>query len=227
MSAIYYIGDSTVQFNKIDTYPQTGMSQVLSLFTAEGVTVHPHAKNGRSTKSFLDEGRFEPVKQALREGDVLLVQFGHNDEKIQDPTRYTEPFGAFQDNLRYFIAEARSKGAYPVLITPIARRLFDEKGVFRPGSHGQYPEAVRQLGARENVPVADLTAVTEAWLAELGDEASRPLFVWPVDNTHLKYEGAVKMVSFLCQQLASFGKPYSDLLYRLDAQDAVINDEVF
>ena len=119
MNAIYYIGDSTVQFNKIDTYPQTGMSQVLSLFTAEGVTVHPHGKNGRSTKSFLDEGRFEPVRQSLSEGDFLLIQFGHNDEKIQDPSRYTQPFGEYQENLRYFIGEARKKGAYPVLITPL------------------------------------------------------------------------------------------------------------
>lgn len=227
MNAIYYIGDSTVQFNKIDTYPQTGMSQVLSLFTAEGVTVHPHGKNGRSTKSFLEEGRFEPVREGLSEGDFLLIQFGHNDEKIQDPTRYTEAFGSYQENLRYFITEARRKGAYPVLITPIARRLFDENGVFRPGGHGDYPEAMRQLGAREHVPVADLTAVTERYLAELGDEASRPLFVWPVDNTHLKPEGAIQMVSFLAQQLEQMGKPYSDLLYRADTEEPTINDEVF
>ena len=227
MNAIYYIGDSTVQFNKIDTYPQTGMSQVLSLFTAEGVTVHPHGKNGRSTKSFLEEGRFEPVRQSLSKGDFLLIQFGHNDEKIQDPSRYTQPFGEYQENLRYFIGEARKKGAYPVLITPIARRLFDEKGAFRPGSHGEYPEAMRQLGKQEQVPVADLTALTESYLAELGDEASKPLFVWPVDNTHLKPEGAVKMVSFLCEQLWQFGKPYSDLLYQQDAEETSINDEVF
>ena len=227
MSAIYYIGDSTVQFNKIDTYPQTGMSQVLSLFTAEGVTVHPHGKNGRSTKSFLEEGRFEPVREGLSEGDFLLIQFGHNDEKIQDPTRYTAPFGEFQENLRYFIAEARRKGAYPVLITPIARRLFDENGAFRPGSHGDYPEAIRQVGAERNVPVADLTSVTENYLSELGDEASRPLFVWPVDNTHLKPEGAIKMASMLCVKLQQFGKPYSDLLYHADMEEITIHDEVF
>ena len=226
MSAIYYIGDSTVQFNKIDTYPQTGMSQVLSLFTAEGVTVHPHGKNGRSTKSFLAEGRFEPVKNALSAGDFLLIQFGHNDEKIQDPSRYTHPFGEYQDNLRYFIEEARKREAYPVLITPIARRLFDESGVFCPGSHGDYPEAVRQLGDQENVPVVDLTSLTESFLAELGDEASKPLFVWPVDNTHLKPDGAIKMVSILCSQLQKFGKPYSDLLYR-GHTEGFINDEVF
>jgi lysophospholipase L1-like esterase len=213
MNAIYYIGDSTVQFNKIDTYPQTGMSQVLSLFTAEGVTVHPHGKNGRSTKSFLEEGRFESVRENLSEGDFLLIQFGHNDEKA-DPARYTEPYGSYQENLRFFINEARAAGAYPVLITPIARRLFDETGNFLPGSHGEYPEAVRQVGEQEGVPVADLTALTEAFLAELGDEPSKPLFVWPKDNTHLKYDGAVKMAELLCRELKKLGSPYADLLYK-------------
>jgi lysophospholipase L1-like esterase len=99
-----------------------------------------------------------------------------------------------------------------VLITPIARRLFDEDGAFRPGSHGPYPDAVRQVGQEENVPVADLTALTEAFLEELGDEASKPLFVWPKDNTHLKAEGAVRMAGFLAEELRRFGGVYADLL---------------
>lgn len=213
MRRIFYIGDSTVQLNKIDTYPQTGMSQVLELFMKPDVRVMPHGKNGRSTKSFLDEGLFAPVREQMEAGDFLLIQFGHNDEK-DDPLRHTEPFGSFQENLRIFIRAARFAGAYPVLITPIARRRFDEKGCFVPGSHGAYPEAVRQTGHQEQVPVADLTALTEAFLAGLGDEASRPLFVWPRDNTHLKYDGAVKMCELLCGELAGFGPPYSELLYR-------------
>ena len=85
---------------------------------------------------------------------------------------------------------------------------------------------MRQLGDQENVPVVDLTSLTESFLAELGDEASKPLFVWPVDNTHLKPDGAIKMVSILCSQLQKFGKPYSDLLYR-GHTEGFINDEVF
>lgn len=213
MKKIFYIGDSTVQFNKIDSYPQTGMSQALERYTALDVAVCHHGKNGRSTKSFIEEGRFEPVRQQMGSGDYLFIQFGHNDEKIADPTRYTEPFGSYQENLRYFIGEARAAGAYPVLITPIARRLFDENGKFRPGSHGDYPEAVRQVGKELDVPVADLTAITEAFVAELGDEPSKPLFVWPKDNTHLKPEGAVKLAGFLCQELRRFGSHYAQLLY--------------
>ena len=209
-----------MQFNHIDTYPQTGMSQVLSLYLADHVQVVPWGKNGRSTKSFLDEGRFEPVYRAMEPGDVLLIQFGHNDEK-PDPLRHTDPYGSYQENLRYFIRAAREKGAHPVLITPIARRLFDGEGRFLPGSHGDYPDAVRRTGTLEQVPVADLTALTEAELEALGDEGSKPLFVWPVDNTHLKYEGAVRLAGFLARELDRFGSPFRELLYRPDAPDPV------
>ena len=215
MTKVFYIGDSTVQLNKIDTYPQTGMAQVLHLYLADNVQVMPHGKNGRSTKSFLEEGLFEPVEQGMGPGDVLLIQFGHNDEKM-DELRHTEPFGSYQNNLRYYIRCARDKGAYPVLVTPIARRLFDENGNFLPGSHGRYPEAMRQLGREEQVPVADLTVLTEELLQKLGDEASKPLFVWPVDNTHLKYDGAVRMTELLARELERFGGVYASLLYRIE-----------
>ncbi len=216
---IHYIGDSTVQHNYIHTYPQTGMSQALGLYIRQDAPIVSYAKNGRSTKSFLDEGRFEPVKKAMEPGDFLFVQFGHNDEK-DDPLRHTDAFGSFQDNLRLFIAAAREKGAYPVLLTPIARRLFDEKGAFRPGSHGDYPEAVRQVGREEAVPVIDLTTATEEYLASLGDEESKPLFVWPKDNTHLKYPGAVAMCGYVAQGLEALGGVYSDLLARSEDADA-------
>ena len=211
MSTIYYIGDSTVAFNRIDTYPQTGMSQGLTLYVREGITVAPHGLNGRSTKSFLDEGAFEPVKAGMKQGDFLFIQFGHNDEK-PDEARHTEPYGSYQDNLRYFITTAREAGAYPVLITSIARRLFDQEGNFLPGSHGEYPEAMRQLGSEMDVPVADLTAVTESYLASVGDTASKPWFMWPKDNTHLKPEGAVIMAGFLAKELKKIGAPYCNLV---------------
>lgn len=211
MTTVYYIGDSTVARNNIRSYPQTGMSQGLSLYLKEAVRIESHAKNGRSTKSFLEEGRFDPVQQAMQPGDFLFIQFGHNDEK-PDAARHTDPQASFPENLRLFIRAARKAGAYPVLITPIARRLFDGAGNFLPGSHGDYPEAVRRTGWEEDVPVIDLTAATEEFLARMGDEESRPLFVWPKDNTHLKYEGAVKMAGFLAEGLARLGGPYAALL---------------
>ena len=211
MTTIHYIGDSTVARNNIHSYPQTGMSQGLPLYLKESVRVVSYAKNGRSTKSFLDEGRFGPVEAAMEEGDFLFIQFGHNDEK-SDEARHTDPDTSFQENLHLFIRAAKKAGAHPVLLTSIARRLFDENGNFLPGSHGAYPDAMKKAAADAGVPVIDLTTATERFIAELGDEASKPLFVWPVDNTHLKYEGAVKMAGFVAEGLRELGGMYADLL---------------
>lgn len=211
MITVHYIGDSTVARNNIHSYPQTGMSQGLSLYLKESVRVVSYAKNGRSTKSFLEEGRFAPVEAAMEPGDFLLIQFGHNDEK-PDEARHTDPDTTFRENLLLFVEAAKKAGAHPVLLTSIARRLFDEAGNFLPGSHGAYPDAMKRTAAEAGVPVIDLTAMTERFLAELGDEESKPLFVWPVDNTHLKYEGAVKMAGFVAEGLETLGGIYADLL---------------
>ena len=109
MVTVHYIGDSTVARNNIHSYPQTGMSQGLSLYLKETVTVRSYAKNGRSTKSFLDEGRFGPVEAAMEPGDFLFIQFGHNDEK-DDPARHTDPETTFRENLLLFIRSARERG---------------------------------------------------------------------------------------------------------------------
>ena len=211
MAAIFYAGDSTVKFNKIDSYPQTGISQAMLLFLKDGVEMRSFAQNGRSTKSFIDEGRLDRIDREIGEGDFLFIQFGHNDEK-DDPGRHTDPETTFPENLKKFIETARKKGAYPVLITPIARRLFDEEGNFRPGSHGPYPDAVRKTGKETGVPVIDMTAITESYLAGLGDIASKAYFMWPKDNTHLKPEGAGLMADFICRELGKLGEPYSGLL---------------
>ncbi len=211
MPTIYYMGDSTVTFNHPDTHPQQGMSNGLHTVVRADVTISPHGYNGRSTKSFLEEGHFDAVKAALQPGDFLFIQFGHNDEK-DDLARHTDPDTTFRENLRLFIRCAKDRGAHPLLITPIARRLFDENGRFLSGSHGAYPDAIRVVGAEEQIPVADLTAITEAFLARSGDEGTRPLFVWPKDNTHLKWDGAVQMVTFLAEELQRIGGVYASLV---------------
>lgn len=211
MAAIFYAGDSTVKFNKISTYPQTGISQAMLWYLKDSVEMKSFAQNGRSTKSFMDEGLLALIEKELKKGDFLFIQFGHNDEK-PDPKRHTDPDTTFSENLMIFIETARAKGAYPVLITPIARRHFNERGEFLPGSHGAYPEAMKRTGERAGVPVIDLTSVTETYLSVVGDLASKAYFMWPKDDTHLKPEGAVLMAGFLCQGLKKLGAPYSDLL---------------
>jgi lysophospholipase L1-like esterase len=108
---IYTIGDSTMSNKKPEGYPETGWCQIVDQYFIEGVKVENHARNGRSSKSFIDEGRWQTVLDSLTEGDFVFIQFGHNDEKEYDSTRYTTPFGTYSDNLKKFVNESREKGA--------------------------------------------------------------------------------------------------------------------
>ena len=230
MKTIFWIGDSTVQTNKITTYPQTGMGQVLSLYLKEEICVKNHAKNGRSTKSFLDEGRFTPVMENMGEGDFLFIEFGHNDEKKEDPARYTDPDGTFRENLRFFIQSARKKQAVPVLITPLERRCFEEDGSLGAGAHLPYVEAMRQTAEQEQAALVDLYAMSRDALAEAGEAFSRRWYMnlqpreyascpeGKLDNTHLKYEGAVFFAGLIAEGLKRLGGIYADLLLLEDTE---------
>ena len=213
MNTIFWAGDSTVAYNDITTYPQTGIGQVLGLYLKEDITVRDHAVNGRSTKSFIDEGRLDRIEKEISNGDYLFIQFGHNDEKEQDPSRYTTPYGQFTDNLRSFISVARRHGASPVLITPLERRHFDPAtGLIIP-SHGEYPSAVIKTAEEEKVPCIDLNRSSRELMDSLGDDASKQFFVhvpagrfaaFPdgkADNTHLQYHGAVTFAGLIAKEL--------------------------
>lgn len=215
MQRIIYAGDSTVTFNKIQEYPQAGLSQGLPLYVRDDVFVWSFAVNGRSTKSFLDEGRLQNIERILAKGDFFLIQFGHNDEKKQDPARYAAPFGDYQKNLKVMIDAARKYEALPVLVTPLARRLFDEGGHFLGGSHGDYPEAMRRLAEREGVPCIDLNRESESYLERVGDFASRLMYVYPKDNSHLSYHGVVIFAGMIAEGLRKLGAPYDQVLLPL------------
>ncbi|MBP3610453.1 MAG: rhamnogalacturonan acetylesterase [Lachnospiraceae bacterium] len=220
---IYYAGDSIVAQKSIYAYPETGIGQALPLYFKQECKIQNHAINGRSTKSFIDESRLAAIYNDIREGDFLFIQFGHNDEKKEDPTRYTDPFGEYQVNLEKFINVARNRKAYPVLLTPLCRRHFDENGALK-DTHGDYPEAVRQTGARLNVPVIDLCELSRQVLTETGDENSKKWFMnfpaglydnYPegkADNSHLRYEGAIVFAGLIAKELKKLGGVYAELL---------------
>ncbi len=111
---VYTIGDSTMANKKAKVYPETGWGQVLNQFFDDQVIVHNHAVNGRSTKSFIDQGRWKTVLDSLKKGDYVFIQFGHNDEKANDTTRYTDPFGSYTKNLTKIIKEIREKVSIPI-----------------------------------------------------------------------------------------------------------------
>ncbi|WP_271711640.1 rhamnogalacturonan acetylesterase [Marinigracilibium pacificum] len=212
---IYMVGDSTMSDKPFGTgNPEKGWGQVFPLYFDHHVRVENHAVNGRSTKSFIDEGRWNKVLEKLEVGNYVFIQFGHNDEKVKDSSRYTEPNSSYKANLKKFVIEARSKGAIPVLATSIARRKFDENGKLIP-THGEYPEAMRQVAKELNVPLLDLNMRTKDLLANYGPENSKKLFLHiakgeyesipegEIDNTHLSPYGAFRVADLAVAEIRS------------------------
>lgn len=206
---VFTIGDSTMANKKAEVAPETGWCQVFPEFVNESVEIKNRAVNGRSTKSFIAEGRWKAVLDSLKAGDYVFIQFGHNDAKIKDSTRYTDPFTSYRKNLERFVRETREKGATPILFTSIVRRKF-ENG-FLTDTHGNYPVAVRQVAAAMNVSMIDLQMLTAGAVTALGDEDSKNIYLWTPptdrfpegrkDDTHLKVEGANLIAKLAAQQL--------------------------
>jgi len=206
---VFTIGDSTMANKKAEVAPETGWCQAFPVFVDQTVEVKNRALNGRSTKSFITEGRWKAVLDSLQSGDYVFIQFGHNDEKIQDSTRYTEPFTSYRKNLERFVRETREKGATPILFTSIVRRKFENS--FLTDTHGNYPVVVRKVATEMNVPLVDLQLLTAGAVTALGDEASKYIYLWTPptdkfpegrkDDTHLKAEGATLIAKLAAQQL--------------------------
>lgn len=223
MITIYWAGDSTVKQNSIATWPQTGIGQEFERFVKRcEVRVENHAENGRSTRSFINEGRLAPIYDRITKGDFLFIQFGHNDEKRDDPNRYTDPDTSFQENLEKFINVARNKGAIPVLITPVTRyHLDDATELYR---HVRWAAAIKKVGERLGVAVIDLTRLSEELISRTGESArtsfymNLPAGVYPhfpngqEDNTHLQPAGAAAFGGLIARELKQMGGAYAALL---------------
>ncbi|MPY37117.1 rhamnogalacturonan acetylesterase [Streptomyces adustus] len=200
---LYLAGDSTAAQKYADAAPETGWGMALPFFLRRHPTVANHAVNGRSSKSFVDEGRLDVILAAIRPGDILLIQFAHNDEKTTDPARYTEPWTTYQDYLRLYVDGARARGARPVLATPVERRRFDADGNAVP-THGDYPAAMRALADEECVALLDIEALSLALWQELGVEATKTYFNWTdteQDNTHFNPPGAIAVARLVAREL--------------------------
>lgn len=210
---IFTIGDSTMA-NKVEPEKnqERGWVQVLSPYFTEQVSIKNHAVNGRSTKSFRDLGHWQKVVDSLKPGNYLFIQFGHNDAKIEDPKRYTNPQTSYRHNLINYIEEARSKGAIPILFSSIARRNFNEKGVLV-DSHGNYPLIARLVAQEMKVPFFDLQYLSENLEIEYGVENSKKLHLhyaagehayYPKgidDDTHLSILGATEIAQLFVKDL--------------------------
>ena len=181
-------------------------------FFSSAVRFSNHASEGRSTKSFREEGKWQAVLNELQPGDYVFIQFGHNDQKDYKPRLYTKPFTTFADNLRRYVEETREKQATPILVTSINRRKFGKSGRLK-NTFGAYPLATRKVADELNVPLVDLQAMTEELFNNLGPERTKELFMWlkpgefsnypegVQDDTHLTEKGAKTAAELVVQSL--------------------------
>ena len=215
-------GDSTMANKPLDL-PERGWGMVLGQFFVDPAMIHNHAQNGRSTKSFINEGRWDKLLAETRPGDFVIVQFGHNDEKIDKPTTGTDVATVFPENLRRFVRDVRAKQAFPILATPVARRKFDATGKLV-ATHGAYPDAIRTVAATEKVPLLEMEKATSQWLQSEGDEPTKKYFMWieggkypklpngSKDDTHYVEAGATKAASLAVAQIRELKLPLAQWL---------------
>ncbi|MFC5625151.1 rhamnogalacturonan acetylesterase [Algoriphagus winogradskyi] len=209
----FMVGDSTMADKPYaGSNPEKGWGQVFPLYFKEGIRFENHAVNGRSTKSFREEGRWDVVMDRIKPGDYVIVEFGHNDQKINSADRYAFADSTYRDNLIRYVNEIREKGGTAVLATPISRRSFDENGVLT-DTHGRYSEVVREVAAEMEVPLFDLHAKTITLIEQFGVEKSKELFLhyrpgdysqFPegrADITHLSPTGAFKVSDLAVEEL--------------------------
>lgn len=210
---VYLIGDSTMCLYTAKQFPITGWGMPFANYFDVSVTIDNRARGGRSTRTFLAEGRWKPVADSLNAGDYVLMQFGHNDEakEPQYADRYT-PVPDYKANLTKFILETRAKNAIPILITPVSRRSFEKDGKAKE-THVEYSKAVFEVGEQYNVPVIDLDKMSRDYYQQLGPDRSKLLFMeldsaehpnYPLgrhDNTHFNEYGARKMAEFILNDL--------------------------
>lgn len=183
---IYLIGDSTMANKKAVDAPETGWGQVLSGLFTDAVEIHNHAVNGRSTKSFRDKGHWADVLEKLQKDDYVVIQFGHNDSKEDDPERYAAAQTHYRENLQKYIEETRKKGAIPILCTPVHRRKYDDNGNFV-NTHGEYPNVVKEVAAKFKVDIIDLHDESRKIMESHGVEHSKSMFMHYPDGVFSKF----------------------------------------
>jgi DNA sulfur modification protein DndE len=220
---IFLIGDSTMANKPVEDNPERGWGQVFGNFFKDSVMIENHAKNGRSTKSFIKEGLWQKVYEKLNPGDYVFIQFGHNDSKKADTNRFADANTLYRENLQRFIDDSRSKGAIPILITPVNRRKFNSSGSFI-DQHGEYPGVVRDLAKINNITLLDLHKKSLDVFSKMGPEETKKVFLWVApkqyklfpdgkqDNTHFTQFGAELVAGMVVDCIKATNIPIAKLL---------------
>ena len=187
---LFMAGDSTMSIKEVKDYPETGWGMPFSIFFNDSIDVKNRAKNGRSTRTFISEGLWAGIINELNKDDFVIIQFGHNDQSKQKVDRYTTP-EQYKQNLVNFIAEVRAKQAQPLLMTPVTRRYFDEKGQIK-DTHPIYADIVRDVAKQTGVDFIDMERVTQQYFQKLGGINSRLRFMHIAPNLHPNYPMGVE-----------------------------------
>ena len=210
---IFICGDSTAQTYAPKETLMVGWGQLLQDFLP-GVRVLNHAMAGRSTKSFLAEGRLRRLEGMIRPGDLVLIQFAHNDESDK-PERHTEPWTSYTENLSVFVDFARRQSGVPVLLTPICMRVWAD-GVLQE-THGEYKDAMRALARKADVPLVDAYQDSFRIVEAAGEEGSKAFFMHVAkgedphypdglsDNAHTRRAGASRFAERIAGRLIGQG----------------------
>ncbi len=218
---IFIASDSTAANYGADKYPQLGWGMVLKCGLAPDVEILNRAIGGRSTRTFIGEGRWDTLIKDGLPGDVVLIQFGHNDASSNRPERYAPALTTYRDNLLRMIWEARGRGLQPVLVTPPARRSFD--GNKAKADYAAYSNVMRELVVQTGVPLIDLEARSIALLDRTGPEEARKYYLhytpqdkvaaFPdgiADDTHFSELGARAMAEIVAQELKGIKLPVAE-----------------
>ncbi|MCM1140653.1 MAG: rhamnogalacturonan acetylesterase [Duncaniella sp.] len=206
---------------------------MIPYFFDSTVSIANNAESGQRTTSFIGSNRLKKVLNMAKKGDYILVEFGHNDEKDRGPG--SGAYYNFTYNLKRFIDEAKAKGLNPILLTPTARRRFENgKNV---NTHGDYVDAVRKVGERENVPVIELTDMSTTLYEALGEEGSKKALVhYPAgtfpgqekalaDNTHFNTYGAYEIAKCVAEGLKTAAPELAKHLVNFEDFDPATPDD--
>jgi lysophospholipase L1-like esterase len=223
--SLHLVGDSTMSDKPNLAYPERGWGQILPEFGLPQLSIKNHAANGRSTKRFVDEGRWDSVLSSLSANDYVLIQFGHNDQKREDPARFANADTDYANYLSQFIDDVESKGANAIIASSICRRHYTDTGVLK-RTLTDYAAAAQRIAREKEVLFVPMNHLTCHFFANIGEAESQQYFIqvppdlyarYPqgkVDNTHLNVVGAAKVAQFFVRELETLAHPLSDYFYR-------------
>lgn len=211
---LFVAGDSTAQtYDPANTVMHGWAQDLQPLFNADSLVVVNHAIGGRSTGTFIAEGRWQKIVDELQPGDWVAIQFGHNDTS-PNRQRYVAP-EQYKANLQRMCREAREKGAHPMILTSIVMRTwFDGRLEDRRNHFQEYIQLARDAAKEIDVPLIDMNVLTSAIVIYLGDDASKELYFHvkagdhpkitadKADDTHLRAAGAQLYAKLFAGEIA-------------------------